>query len=200
MRQKRLQHVARLIGLGVCLVAAASCRGVTRDSGAVSYLIIDELAGAAGVKPDTFSTVLQSDVQTKGSIYEDPGKVTFRLASKDPTLSVGLTSTNFITVTQYHVEFIRSDGRNTQGVEVPYAFDGAVTGTVNNTTPLSLVFTLVRAQAKDEAPLRALRGMGGSLLISTVARITFYGHDQAGNGVTVTGQISINFADWADPA
>ena len=37
---------------------------------------------------------------------------------------------NFITVTRYHVEFRRTDGRNTPGVDVPYAFDGAGTVTV----------------------------------------------------------------------
>jgi hypothetical protein len=64
----------------------------------------------------------------------------------------------------------------------------------------SLVFVLVRAQAKLEAPLMALRGAGGGLIISTIAQVTFYGHDQAGNAVSVTGAISVNFADWGDPA
>ncbi len=34
------------------------------------------------------------------------------------------TSANFITVTRYHVKYVRTDGRNTQGVDVPYEFDG----------------------------------------------------------------------------
>jgi hypothetical protein len=58
---------------------------------------------------------------------------------------------------------------------------------------------LVRAQAKLEAPLKALAGGGGSIIISTIAQVTFYGRDQAGNDVSVTGQISVNFADWGDP-
>ena len=45
----------------------------------------------------------------------------------------------------------------------------------------------------------ALRGLGGSVLISTIANVTFYGHDQTGIPVSVTGSISVNFADWADP-
>ena len=40
---------------------------------------------------------------------------------------------------------------------------------------------LVRAQAKLEAPLKALRGGGGAIVISTIAEITFYGTDQNGN-------------------
>jgi len=59
---------------------------------------------------------------------------------------------------------------------------------------------LVRAQAKLEAPLRALRGGGSAIVISTIAEITFYGSDQNGNKVSVTGSISVNFADWGDPS
>ena len=133
--------------------------------------------------------------------YEDMGKVSLKMALKDvggasspPTPS----STNAITVTRYHVDFKRTDGRNTPGVDVPYPFDGAVTGTIGPASS-TLTFVVVRAQAKDEAPLRALRGMGGSLIISTLAEVTFYGKDQAGNEVTVSGTISVNFADWGDP-
>jgi len=37
-------------------------------------------------------------------------------------------------------------------------------------------------------------------VISTIAQITLYGRDQAGNDVSVTGTMSVNFADWADPS
>jgi len=59
---------------------------------------------------------------------------------------------------------------------------------------------MVRAQAKIESPLVELRGSGGAIIISTLADVTFYGQDQNGNQVAVTGTISVNFADWADPA
>ena len=47
---------------------------------------------------------------------------------------------NAITITQYHVEYVRSDGRNTPGVDVPYAFDSAVGATVTGTATVG--FTL----------------------------------------------------------
>ena len=90
--------------------------------------------------------------------------------------------------------------KNTQGVDVPYAFDGGVTFTVANAqTPSVATFSIVRAQAKLESPLLNLAGQGGALLISAIAEVTFFGRDQTGNDVSVTGTISINFADWADP-
>jgi hypothetical protein len=120
------------------------------------------------------------------------------LALKDPGSSSNPntpTPNNYITVTQYHVEYVRSDGRNVQGVDVPYAFDGAVTATVQNQATVG--FTLVRIQAKQEAPLQALQNHGAAGAISTVARVTFYGHDQTGREVSVSGSIEVNFADWA---
>jgi hypothetical protein len=97
------------------------------------------------------------------------------------------------------VKFTRSDGRNTPGVDVPYPFDGAATGTFDSNGG-TLTFVLVRAQAKLDPPLKALRNGGGAIMISTIATVTFYGQDQAGNQVSVSGTISVNFADWGDPA
>jgi hypothetical protein len=94
------------------------------------------------------------------------------------------------------VTFSRADGRNTQGIDVPYAFDAAMTTTVSGTVSANIV--LVRAQAKLEAPLRALVGAGGAIAISTFADVVFYGADQAGHDVTVKARISVNFADWGD--
>jgi len=36
-------------------------------------------------------------------------------------------------------------------------------------------------------------------MISTIAEVTFYGRDQAGNEVTANASLSVNFADFADP-
>ena len=58
---------------------------------------------------------------------------------------------------------------------------------------------VVRLQAKEEAPLKALVGGGGAVTISTIAEITFYGSDQAGHPVTVMGRMNVDFSDWADP-
>ena len=209
--------LTRVLGAAVltALVAALpGCTSAVRTDSSNSYLIIDSLVAAAGVKPDTFGGTLASDVLTYvkkdvggtqvlvPTIFEDLAKVTFHLGMKDPGTSAtptAPTSANYITVTQYHVVFVRSDGRNTPGVDVPYAFDGAATVTVG-ASAVSASMTLVRLQAKSEAPLKALSGGAGTLAISTVAEITFYGKDQAGREVSVTGRISVSFADWGDPS
>ena len=55
------------------------------------------------------------------------------------------------------------------------------------------------ASSKLEPPLISLRGLGGQIIINTIAEITFYGTDQTGAEVSALGTIGINFADWADP-
>lgn len=170
------------------ILASVSCGELTRQGTGSSYLVISALNGAAGGGDVT------SDVITNGAIFSDLAQVTFTLAMKDPT-GTAPSPANAITVNRYRVRFVRSDGRNVEGVDVPYAFDGAFTTTVFDAA--GATFTLVRAQAKAEAPLGALAT--SALVISTIAEITFYGHDQTGREVAVTGRIGVHFANWGDP-
>lgn len=203
----------RTVALAAAIAAGTSCGHANTTGRAPSFLIIDSLQASSGAQPDAFGNTLESDVitnvkQTIGgqevytpTVFEDLGKVSLRIGLKDTGGANAPTepsAINSITVTRYHVDFKRSDGRNTPGVDIPYSFDGAATGTFDMNGS-SLSFVLVRGQAKIEAPLKALKGGGGSIIISTIATITFYGTDQNGNAVSVTGSISVNFADWGDP-
>lgn len=179
----------------------AGCGKYVRDQGtSPSQVVILSMQAAQGNQPTKFGIPLNSDVLTKGSVYDDIGQVTMELVLKDPG-QAGTTATpsslNQVTFDRFHVEFVRSDGRNVQGVDVPYAFDASTTFTVPNTGTVAQPFELVRHVSKSEAPLAALTSTGA--IISTVANVTFYGHDLAGNQVNVTGTIQVNFGDFADP-
>jgi len=209
MKQAPLRTISRAVAFGLCVLLCGSCGTVVRQGRGASYLTIDMLSAASGATPGEFGNVLQSDVITNvnvpgggvaPTILEDNGQALFRMALKDIGTPSGPTTNNEITITSFRVTFTRADGRNTPGVDVPYPFDGAATATVKVGLQTTLHFVIVRAQAKLEAPLAALRGMGGAIIISTIAEVTFYGHDQVGNQVNVTGTISVNFADWADPS
>jgi len=129
--------------------------------------------------------------------FDDPVVVTLRAPLKNlgnGTLSP--TSNNDVTISRYHVEYIRADGRNTPGVDVPYPFDGAVTGTIVAGTQTSFTFELVRHVAKQESPLVQL--VRSSNIITTIARVSFYGQDRTGNAVSVTGDIQVNFGNFGD--
>jgi len=192
------------VAAAVLTIASASCGDMVREGTASSYLVISTLEGASGADPSTFGTTVASDVITVkdnvATIYSDPGRVTFKLGLKDPGAAgspSSPTQNNWVTVTQYHVQYVRSDGHNVQGVDVPYAFDGGITGTVDGGGDTSAGFTLVRTQAKQEAPLGAL--VSNPVPLSTIARVTFYGHDQTGREVSVTGSIDVTFANFGDP-
>ena len=197
-RASMMRAATLLFVTGTALIVSG-CSETVRTGQASSYLVLQRLEGASGAESGApFQSVLRSDVQTKDSIYEDNGRVALSIAMKDVTNPTGPSANNVITLNRYRVEYRRTDGRNTPGEDVPYAFDGAMGVTVSDQST-SVIFTLVRAQAKLEKPLVTLKGNNGALVISTIADVTFFGKDQTGRDVTVTGSMSINFADWADP-
>jgi hypothetical protein len=198
---------AKLLTLAGAVTLSVSCSKYVRDSDSPVRLVIESLEGASGAKPDEMGNTLLSDVVTVVStgcscatIFNDPGQATFRVQLRDiGTLTPSTPSPlNAITLTRYHVKYVRADGRNVQGVDVPYEFDGAATVTIPEDGTASVGFNLVRNVAKREAPLAAL--VNNDTLITVIAYVTFYGHDLAGNDVSVTGTIDITFANFGDPA
>ncbi|MGH9175140.1 MAG: hypothetical protein ACRD1H_12325 [Vicinamibacterales bacterium] len=194
------------------VMSATSCGEVARTGRSPVMLVIDSLEGASGAEPDAFGNILFSDVETIveqqvggqtariPTIYSDSGRATFRLVLKNPTSPLGPSPLNEVTITRYRVTFRRSDGRNTPGVDVPHAFDGGVTATIPATGSGAAVFAVVRHQAKMEPPLSGLQRGGAANMISTIAEVTFYGRDQAGNEISTTGLLSVNFGDFGDPS
>lgn len=205
---KSLRTVA---AVGVA-VAFAGCGNMSTDGRSPAQLTILSLAAASGATPDEFGATLHSDVitnvqQTVGgqqvdvpTIFNDNGAAEFVLIMKDPGANpanpAAPSPLNSVTITRYRVVYRRTDGRNTPGVDVPFPFDSGVTVTVTNEGG-STGFQLVRNSAKQEAPLRAL--VTNPDIISTIADVTFYGRDQAGNDVSATGSIGVDFGNFGDP-
>ena len=204
----------RAVVAAASIAAFTSCASeFTRNSQSPSFLIVDGITAASGAEPGLFSTFLLSDVVTLveqdingetvrvPSIFDDVGRASLRLALRNPgTADLPTTPSpiNSITILRYRVNFRRADGRNTPGVDVPYPFDGGVTATIGNSASV-VGFELVRHLAKLEPPLKNLQSLGNALFIATIAEVTFYGRDQAGNEVSVMGTITVNFGDFADP-
>jgi hypothetical protein len=212
------QPVGRILA-GCMLLAAASagaigCGEAVRSGRSPMVLVINRLEGASGADPATLSSVLHSDVETlvarsQGAeqtsvptLFADLGQAELRLALKDggqPGSPATPTDNNLVTITRYRVSYRRADGRNVPGVDVPYAFEGAATVTLDGTGPAVIALELVRVQAKEEPPLRNLRGRGGAVAISAIADVEFYGRDIVGHEIGAAGALSVVFADWADP-
>ena len=206
----------KLLSLPIAALAAtlaAGCGEVSRQGRTPAQIVIMSMTAASGATPSEFGGNLLSDVQTlvqrtiEGStvqvptIFNDLGAVEMRLQLRDPGIP-GVAATpstlNDITITRYLVTYRRSDGRNTPGVDVPFPIDSAVTFTVPSSGTATASFEIVRHTAKEEAPLRALVTNG--VIIATIAEVTFFGRDQAGNEISTTAHIGVNFGNFADPS
>lgn len=202
----------RIVTVIALVLSLASCGDVVRTGRSPMFLTIDLMQAAKGDKPTQFFGALLSDVLTivtSGGtcsqqspcqvIFDDFGQVILRTPLKDvtnPSSPNAPTTNNEVTITRYRVVYRRTDGRNVQGVDVPYAFDGGVTGTVPLGGTVTLSFELVRHVAKLEPPLAQLRSSGA--LIYTIADVTFFGKDRVGNDIQATGSIQVDFGNFAD--
>ncbi len=206
-----MRSITRLLTAALVVATSVSCGNVVRDSRASVLIVVDSLLAAPGNKPSQLGSTLLSDVITNvtapppcapatpcPTIFDDIGSVTMHTVPKDigtPATPTTPSSNSDITITQYHVEYIRADGLNRPGVDVPFGFDGAVTGTVTS-KGTTIAFEIVRHVAKEESPLVQLKISPD--IIYTIAKVTFYGKDQVGNAVSVQAQISIAFGNFGD--
>jgi hypothetical protein len=208
-RQGLLRPIGTLVATAILGGAAASCGPVVRQGRSPVFLEIDQLAAQRGGLSGPFTNPIASDVITNvtspvpctptspcPTVFSDPAQVVLRSVMKDVTNPTGPTSNNDVTIFRYRVTYRRADGRNLEGIDVPFAFDGATTGTVRVGTPTTLPFELVRVVAKKESPLVNL--VNSATVVTTLAEITFYGRDQVGNDVSVNGYMQIDFGNFGD--
>ena len=204
-----LSNAMRLLVAAACLVTASACvSDMLRTGRSPAFLTIDGISVTNGASLESGSNLL-SDVQTLieqevggetvkvPTIFNDTAVATIGVVAKDPT---AVTSPiNSVTITRYRITFKRVDGRNTPGVDVPFGWDGGTSVTIPIGGTGSVGFEIVRHSTKQEPPLRNLVNNGGVQFIYTIAEITFFGRDQNGNEVTVSGEVDVAFSDFGDP-
>ncbi len=209
-----MRYSTRLIGLAALVAVNVSCGDVVRQGSSPVFLVIDLLQGIrGGPTVGQATSTLVSDVITNVTTpaascglplppcpitFGDSGTATLRAPLKDvgATGTLSPTTNNEVTINRVHVAYSRADGRNTPGVDVPYAFDTAVTGTIPAGGTLTLGFELVRNVAKQESPLAQLKTSPN--ILSVIATVTFYGVDRVGNAIQATGSIQIEFGNFPD--
>jgi hypothetical protein len=197
-----LSYVTKLAAAAVIAVTSAACGGDLMTGKSPTYLILMELQARPGGGTEVADNLLSDVATAAGAVFNDLGVATFRAELKNCGCGTETPATptaiNSITLTRYRVTFRRADGRNAPGVDVPWGFDGAMTATVPIGEDRDVIFDIVRHANKLEPPLRTLRGLGGQIIISTVAEIQFFGRDQNGNEVTVVGLMDVTFGDFPD--
>jgi hypothetical protein len=198
-----LSTVGRLAAATVVALTSVSCGSeLLRTGRAPVFLSIEAIEALAG-GTEASANLLSDVASATGSVFNDLGRATIQVNLKDQSgaltgVESPTTPLQSVTITRYRVNFTRADGRNTPGVDVPFGFDGATSVTIAAGGSGAVTFDLVRHANKLEQPLRAMRGLGGQLIVSTVAEITFFGRDQNGNEVTVSGMLDVTFGDFPD--
>ena len=142
---------------------------------------------------------LSSDLSiSTGAVCPDIVPLRLENHFKNPNVTITGFRHDF-TVERYEVRYFRSDGRNTEGVDVPYSITGNLAQEVQEESSTTLNLEVVRRQAKLEPPLTNLVGGGGALIVTMFAEVTLHARTTT-NQVTnpVSARLQIDFADFAD--
>ncbi|MCK4930838.1 MAG: hypothetical protein KAT01_01630 [Candidatus Aminicenantes bacterium] len=200
---KKLKTLFKILAILPVILLYIACNPIENDTQSASMLIVENLMGTD--MEGNEGNFLQSDVifqdpedPEKTAIYADSAVVTFRGRLLDPNSLTGPSYYNDITVTRYIVSYIRADGRNTEGVDVPYSFEGNLSFVVPIDSAKDATFVIVREVSKLEPPLIGLHEWRDAGVIEATAKVDFYGQDQVGNTIKATGYLTIFFANYAN--
>lgn len=148
-------------------------------------------------------TPLSSDVRiSSGGVCPDLVPLRLENHFKNPSV----TNTGFrhdVTVERYEVHYFRSDGRNTEGLDVPFAITGNVAQEIQEDQAATLNLEVVRRQAKLEPPLMNLQNegnrLGGAIVVTMFAEVTLHARTTTGEVTNaVSARLQIDFADFGD--
>lgn len=193
-KTKMLFKASFLLAFSVVLI---SCNPFENETLSNSMLVVMSMTGKD--IDGNWTNFLQSDVLTStNSVTADLAKVTFKAQMLNPDPISGTSQYNNVLVTRYVVTYFRSDGKNVEGVDIPYSFEGHLSTLVEIDNIEELSFILVREVAKLEPPLINLHEGRGDGVLQLKARVDFYGHDLAHKAVKTSGFLSIYFANYAD--
>jgi hypothetical protein len=159
------------------------------DSTAPVELIIAQINGGSPLR----SSLVRTEPNPPS-----PDFVTVEVANraKNPNVS-GIAVNNHVLLEQYEVRYFRTDGRGTEGVDVPYRISGALRINVDvaDSGTQSVTIEVVRSQAKQEPPLRNIH-VEAVIVLTVMAEITLRGRTLAGQAVIASGQMQIDFGNF----
>jgi hypothetical protein len=149
----------------------------------------------------TSGATITSDVSV---LAPDNAIVSLAVRAKNPKGPTSAQVPMHVVLESYSVRYFRTDGRDVEGQDVPYHFSSAINGEIDlvetGATPFPI--PIVRAQAKQEPPLRNLRVIAGTNplpgaqitpVVTMIAEVTVYGHTVAGEKVSVTVRFTVDF-------
>jgi hypothetical protein len=185
----RAKAIVMVIGLAA-LAGSACVPDWAKRGDAPTVLLMTAINGG---------TTISSDVRlSNGTVC--PDFVTLRVENhgKNPNGP----STGFrgdMTIERYEVRYIRSDGRNVEGVDVPYRITGSLAQEIQEESAATVQVELVRRQAKLEPPLSNLAGGGAAQVVTMFAEVTIWARSTIlATTNSVSARIQVDFADFRD--
>lgn len=205
---KKAKNTLKILAALSAIFFLLSCNPIEDQTQSDSMLIVVNLKGTD--LEDNEVNYLQSDVEMIDSetgartVTADVAVATLsaKLLNPQPLVYEDASLYNSITVTRYVVTYARSDGKNTEGTDIPYSFEGSISANIEIDATVDIAFIIVREVAKLEPPLvnlveSGLEG-GDDIVLQVTARVDFYGHDLVNNKVKATGYLPIFFANYAE--
>ena len=208
----RSLKILGIVGVAAAMTACVPDWARENETGLLMDIVgITTFAG--GVGGGTEGSTLLSDVDPD---FNDDARIQVSLYRKNPTIE-DVTHLEDVRLESYQVRYFRSDGHSVEGVDVPNRITGPI-NSVRLITPATstefvseIFITLVRHQAKHEAPLANLIGIiptstgglffPGQGLITTVAEVTVFARQMTtGEPLSATGRVQVTFGDFADAA
>jgi len=197
-----LQPILKAAAVLSVAVFFVACNPVENKSQSASLLTVtgirstDFLGNEVGFLQ---SDVLYVDPLTDAQSWRaDAATATLSASTLEPEPRLGTSEYYDIQVTRYVVTYIRSDGMNREGVDVPYSFEGGLSIVIRVGQPSDISFVIVREVAKQEPPLVALRLALPGDALNVIAKVEFYGHDLANKAVKATGYLTVYFGNYAN--
>ncbi len=191
--------ITRRVALVACilsLIVLPACNDSIDDVASPVWISVSSIEPASSPFGDVYDSEL-------GSFMPDTVKVSITANYSNQTTPPTGTAYTTVQITSYRVTFARTDN----GVDVPAGFQEALTVSVEAGGGSVTVdgLTIVRAGQKLQPPLYYLTPFSygfepgtGYTTISCNCIIDFYGHTLAGEPVSASAGIGINFADYAN--
>lgn len=199
---KKAKRAMKMLALLPAIVFLVSCNPMENDSKSNSYISVENILGTD--ISGTSTNFLQSDVVKYDSgtgalwVVADVAEATLRANLLDPAPFLPASQYNDIMLTRYIVSYSRVDGKNKEGVDVPYSFEGSLSTLLKVGSSTTISFVVVREVAKREPPLISLADGRAEGVMEVTARIQFYGHDMTNKNVKAEGTLTIFFANYGD--
>jgi len=175
------------VGAALALAMAGCSADYVEDSLAPVYIQIQSINGGAQLDSDVRNGEFSS------FICENEVDIAVTVLNKNPNGPTAAASS--VQLESYEIRYTRSDGRGTEGVDVPYRITGNLALTVPVGGDATFPLEVVRRQAKLDPPLN---NISQTTILTVSAQVTLYGKTVAGDRVSASGRFQIDFADYGD--